>query len=122
MAEPTVKTSAGNETATQTVDRINTARAGATSNTSTTSSDAFAKESQNRLLGQANIVSSTDTQLEDTFRSAKESIVQGQQASAARIESAFGRAQGQAVDSAQSQFDNIVVEWKKGEERNYLRI
>lgn len=73
----------------------------ATSNTSTTTNDAFMDEVQNRLLGQADVISSTDTNLEKTFRDAQSGIRRAQEASAQRIESEFGRERGFVLDDAE---------------------
>jgi hypothetical protein len=107
MAEKKIQTSAGMETATETVNRIKGALAAPSNTTPTTNgsdSPAFMEAVQKKLIGQADIISSADTQIESYFQNAQDNLRSANESSAARIESQFGREFGYAQDKAQSEF------------------
>lgn len=79
-----------------------------TENTTTGANNrAFMTEVQNRLLGQADVVSSLDTEIESSFDKAISGIETSRDANTQRIESQFGRELGYAQDNAQAQFTDF---------------
>lgn len=85
--EPKVQTSAGPETATQTVSRIKDALANPTSSPASSFDDSFFSTLQNTLLQNADLVSSGDSNIESAIGSAVSRINEGQAAQANRINS-----------------------------------
>lgn len=85
--EPTVNTSAGPETATQTVSRIKDALANPTTSGTSSFDNSFFTSLQNTLLKNADLVSSGDSNIETAIGSAIDRINQGQAAQANRINS-----------------------------------
>jgi hypothetical protein len=89
MAERKIPTSAGMETASETVARVKAMQASNTTNGS--DNESFTKAVEKRLLGQSQVVSSFDTQLEQSYTDAAKGIREGNDASKARIESVYNR-------------------------------
>lgn len=71
-------------------------------------SQEFAQAAQQRLLEQNEVISSQDTELEQSFAAARQGVRQAQQASAARIESQFGRERGYLERDAQAGFTDFA--------------
>ena len=95
--EPKVKTSAGQETATQTVDRINAARAAGTA--AEPEGNAVMQNLEKTLLGQADLVSSGNTGIESAIQSAIGSVEQQREASTGRISGRFDRLESEVLRS-----------------------
>lgn len=107
MAEKKIPTSAGMETATETVNRVKGALANPSTTSTTTNgadTDTFMAELGNRLLGQSDVISSSASGIEDYFDKAIRGIESARDAGAQRIESAFGREAGYQMDEAQQNF------------------
>lgn len=105
MAEKKTNTSAGLETPTETSERAKAMLGSVTTNGS--DSEAFNKTVENRLLGQANIVSSFDTQLEQSYTDAAKGIRAGNEASKARIESVYARERQGIQEAGDSNLTNF---------------
>lgn len=69
--------------------------------TDSSSSDPFISELQKKLLSQSDLISSSNTELEDKIGKAISGIEKSSRASAQRIESEFGREIGYAVDEGE---------------------
>ena len=92
MVEKKIPTSAGMETASETVTRVKAAQSAATAPTSNGSdNEAFNAAVEKKLLGQASVVSSFDTQLEQSYTDASAGIRSGNESSKQRIESVYQR-------------------------------
>lgn len=73
-----------------------------TPTTNGSDTDAFNSAVEKRLLGQSEIVSSSDTQLEQSFKDAQAGIVKGNQANTQRIESVYSRERAGIEEAGQN--------------------
>lgn len=70
--------------------------------------DPFITALQEKLMGQADMISSASTGIEEKISSAMSGVRQSQQASASRIESQFGREFGTAVQNASTRREGVM--------------
>ena len=96
------KTSAGMETPQETMDRAKKMLATPTPTTNGSDNASFSDAIEKRLLGQSNIVSSFDTQLEQSFTDAAAGLRAGNDASTKRIESVYQREKAGMEQSGQN--------------------
>lgn len=86
----------------------NPATESATQSVQGSSGSAFVDAVGKRLLSQADVISSSDTELEKTFSNAISNVQTAQQRSEQRIQSQFGRERGYLEDEAQSNFTDFA--------------
>lgn len=103
-------TKGANESIDQYNTRIATARAANGSAAPQTADTSFVTQLQEKLLGQSDLISSENTNLENKINEAISSVREGAKASTGAVESAYNREKGYAQERGATQFTRALEE------------